>query len=247
MVAQVTQRLGAIDILVNNAGIIQVGPYATLTLQDFEQAQATIFWGAVYTTLAVVPQMQARGAGRIVNITSLGGRVSIPHLLPYTSAKFALVGFSEGLTAELAPYGIRVTTVVPGLMRTGSYLQAFFKGQRAQEFSWFSPVASWPFFSIGVEQAARQIVEATRRGAAQCTLTIPAHLLSWLHGLLPGPTVQMFALANRLMPQATESAAAPQRGMEVRADLPTGVRRVVDAVTPLGRQAAARYQHVEVG
>ena len=107
--------------MVNNAGMIQVGPLATTTKEDFVTALDVMFWGTLYPTLAVLPQMRARGRGHIVNITSIGDLVSVPHLLPYTCAKFAAVGLSEGLRAELGPVGIRVTTVVPGLMRTGSY------------------------------------------------------------------------------------------------------------------------------
>src|SRR5439155_11331763 len=117
----VRSRFGQIDILVNNAGVIKVGPLDTMAVEDFEKAVAVMFWGVVYPTLAVLPEMRRRRSGRIAAITSIGGKVSVPHLLPYCCAKFAAVGFCEGLRAELAPYGIRVTTVVPGLMRTGSH------------------------------------------------------------------------------------------------------------------------------
>lgn len=100
--------------------------------------------------------MRARRRGRIVNITSIGGKVGMPHLLPYTCAKFATVGLSEGLRAELGREGIRVTTIVPGLMRTGSHLKAMFRGQHEQEFTWFSLGASLPLVSMGAERAARQ-------------------------------------------------------------------------------------------
>ena len=132
-VDQATQHFGRVDIVVNNAGIIQVDPMSTTTVEDFATALDVMFWGAFYPTLAVLPQMRARRSGHIVNITSIGGMVSVPHLLPYTCAKFAAVGLSEGLRAELGQEGIRVTTVVPGLMRTGSYVQARFQGQQECE------------------------------------------------------------------------------------------------------------------
>jgi NAD(P)-dependent dehydrogenase (short-subunit alcohol dehydrogenase family) len=128
-VDQATQHFGRVDIAVNNAGMIQVGPLATTTPEDFATALHMIFCGTFPPTRAVLPQMRARGCGHIVNITSIGGLVSAPHLLPYTCAKFAAVGLWEGLQAELGQVGIRVTTVVPGLMCTGSYVQARFKGQ----------------------------------------------------------------------------------------------------------------------
>ena len=112
VVDQATQRFGRVDIVVNNAGIIQVGPMSTTTVEDFASALDVMFWGALYPTLAVLPQMRARRSGHIVNITSIGGMVSVPHLLPYTCAKFAAVGLSKGLRAELGQEGIHVTTVV---------------------------------------------------------------------------------------------------------------------------------------
>src|SRR5690606_38187036 len=87
LIAAAYERYGRVDILVNNAGVIQVAPLEDQTLGDFERAMATMYWGMVYPTLAVLPLMRARGQGRIVNITSIGGKVSVPHLLPYSSAK----------------------------------------------------------------------------------------------------------------------------------------------------------------
>ena len=133
MVAEAAELLGPIDVLVNNAGIITVGPFLEMDVEDFDQAMKVMFWGPLYTTLAVLPAMRARKQGSIVNITSIGGKVSVPHLLPYCCAKFAAVALSEGLRTELMPDGIRVTTIAPGLLRTGSHLNARFKGKQADE------------------------------------------------------------------------------------------------------------------
>src|SRR6185369_6660508 len=127
MVSQVNERLGGIDVLVNNAGIISVGPIESQTIEDFREAMDVMFWGHVNTILAVLPQMQRRRSGWIGNVSSIGGKISVPHLVPYSCAKFASVGLSEGLTAELAKDGINVTTIVPGLMRTGAHINAYFK------------------------------------------------------------------------------------------------------------------------
>ena len=182
VVDQATQRFGRVDIVVNNAGIIQVGPMSTTTVEDFAKALDVMFWGTLYPTLAVLPQMRARRSGRIVNITSIGGMVSVPHLLPYICAKFAAVGLSEGLRAELGQEGIHVTTVVPGLMRTGSYVQARFQGQQEREFTWFALGSTLPLISMSAERAARQIVRATQRGTAECILSLPANVLGRVHG-----------------------------------------------------------------
>ena len=184
----------------SSGAMISVGPLEEQTLGDFEQLMAIMFWGTVYPTLEVLPAMRARRSGRIVNITSIGGKVSVPHLLPYSTAKFAAVGFSEGLRAELARDGIVVTTVAPGLMRTGSHLNALFKGQHRQEFGWFSLGASLPITSTSAEGAARRIVTALARGEAELILTWQANLLAVAHGLLPGLTSDVLGLVNRVLP-----------------------------------------------
>src|SRR5439155_20746967 len=132
------------------------------------------FWSALYTIEAAVPDMIRRGGGRIVNITSIGGKISVPHLLPYCASKFALVGLSEGLHAELKRLGITVTTVVPGLMRTGSPRNADFKGQHRAEFTWFNISDTLPVISMSAEAAARQIICACKRGDAEVILSLPA-------------------------------------------------------------------------
>src|SRR5436190_4735206 len=123
-VDETVRNFGRIDVLINDAGIIQVGPFETMTLEDFENAMATHAWGPLYAIRAVFPHMRQQGGGRIVNVSSIAGKIAVPHLLPYVMSKFALAGLSEGLQAEVARYGIHVTTVYPGLMRTGSHVNA---------------------------------------------------------------------------------------------------------------------------
>src|ERR1044072_6207850 len=170
LVDVVTRHVGRVDVLVNNAGIIQVGPLELMTLEDFEQAMAVHFWGPLYATLAVLPQMRERREGRIVNIASIGGKVSVPHLVPYSARKFALGGLSGGLRAALAKGGVVVTSVFPGLMRTGSPRNATFKGQHRAEYAWFAVSDSLPVTSINAERAAAQIIDAVSRGRAELAL-----------------------------------------------------------------------------
>ena len=241
MVAEVTRHFGRIDVLINNAGIIQVGPVETMTVADYEQALGVMFWGVVYPTLAVLPDMRRRRSGRIVNITSIGGKVAVPHLLPYSAAKFAAVGFSEGLRPEVAQDGISVTTIVPGLMRTGSHLNAAFKGRRGGEFTWFSLGASLPFLSMDAERAARQIVRAAKRGEPERILSAPATLLATFHGVVPGLTSDVLTLVNRLMlPSSDGPGQAAARGVAVQEAMRSPV---LNALTTLGRRAADRFQH----
>lgn len=201
-VSQVLKHFGSIDILVNNAGVITVGPQKSTTIEDYTEAMDIMYWGTVNTTFSVLPHMRERASGRIVNITSIGGKVSIPHLLPYSAAKFAAVGFSEGMRAELAQDGITVTTVAPGLMRTGSHINAYTKGDKEAEYAWFAMGATYPFISMQADRAARKIVEATRLGEAEVILTPQARLLAAFHGLFPGLTSDILSTVNRLMPKA---------------------------------------------
>ncbi|WP_394846547.1 SDR family oxidoreductase [Pendulispora brunnea] len=214
LIETVVQRWGGIDVLVNNAGIIQTGPAMCMTLEDFREAMDTHFWGALYTIVAALPAMRARGGGRVVNISSIGGLVAVPHLLPYVASKFALAGFSAGLRTELAQENIRVTTVFPGLMRTGSPRNASFKGDHRAEYAWFSISDSLPGITIGSERAARQIMEACRRGDPELVLTWVAKCLAKVHGLFPSATSDVLRLVNRILPSAGGIRARAMRGSE---------------------------------
>ena len=212
LVAEVERRFGPVDVLINNAGIILAGPLENLDTRDFEECMNTHFWAPFHTMQAVLPAMRRRGEGRIVNISSLGGKVAIPHMAPYTASKFALTGLSEGFRTELNRYGIRVTTVCPGLMRTGSTGHAMVKGQHKKEFSVFSVADSLPGLTMSAEQAARQIWNACRRGDSEIILSLPAKLLAMVHGVLPGTTTDVLGWLNRALPGPAESDA----GNEVR-------------------------------
>jgi len=197
-------RFGKLDILVNNAGEIQVGPIQSMTVDDFRASMDVMYWGCVYTSLALLPHLLKRQSGRIVNITSIGAKVAVPHLVPYASAKFAAYGFSQGLHAELTGTGVGVTTVAPGLMRTGSYLNAKFKGDTEREALWFSLGATLPVTSIDAGRAARQIVKAVARGDSDVTLSLPAKALALFHGVFPGTTADILAWVNRtVLPEAS--------------------------------------------
>jgi short-subunit dehydrogenase len=195
------RQLGAIDVLINNAGIISVGPVETMTLEDFHDAMASNYFAAVHTILEVLPEMQQRQQGRILNITSIGGKISVPHLLPYSASKFALVGLSEGLRAELAKDGIVVTTVCPFLMRTGSPRNASFKGQHRAEYAWFALSDSIPGIAMDAERAARKILNACRYGDAEVVLSLPGKLAALAHGIAPGLVSDINGWVNRLLPR----------------------------------------------
>jgi NAD(P)-dependent dehydrogenase (short-subunit alcohol dehydrogenase family) len=199
MVAEVVERFGGVDVLVNNAGTIAVGPVETMTVADYEEAMKTHFYGPLYATLAVLPHLRERGGGRIVNVSSIGGKIAVPHLVPYSASKFALVGFSEGLRAELQKDNIFVTTVCPGLMRTGSPRNAFFKGQHRKEYTWFHVSDAIPGSSMCAMRAARQIVNACRYGRAEIVLSIQAKAAATLFALFPGISTQIAGMLNQFV------------------------------------------------
>ncbi|MDB5309253.1 MAG: family NAD(P)-dependent oxidoreductase [Gemmataceae bacterium] len=240
-VAVARQRLGPVDVLVNNAGIIGVGALEDTRLEEFELSLKTHLWASLYTTLEVVPEMKARRTGRIVNISSFGGKVAVPHMLPYVVGKFALVGLSHGLRAELARYGIVVTTVCPGLMRTGSHIQAEFKGRHEEEYRWFAIGNAIPGFSMNAERAARQILRGVALGDAEVVLTIPAKAAVVAQALFPGLVSAVLAAANRfILPDP--GGIGPQRvkGYACRAATP-------GMFTTLSDRASARNNEIRVG
>jgi short-subunit dehydrogenase len=238
LLEEVRRRLGPVEVLINNAGVIEVGPAETMSLADYEEAMATNFWGMLYPTLAVLPDMRDQRSGRIVNITSIGGKLGIPHLLPYSASKFAAVGFSQGLRAEVAASGIKVVTVVPGLMRTGSPRNAIFRGQHRSEYAWFSISDALPGLSISAENAARRIVAACRRGDAEVLFPVTARIAAVANAVAPGVTAEVIGLVDRLLPKAGARPRGRRRGKESQSWLSPSW------LTRLGDRAARKYNQI---
>jgi NAD(P)-dependent dehydrogenase (short-subunit alcohol dehydrogenase family) len=242
MVDAAHETFGRIDVLICNAGVIQVGQVHSMELEDFRQAMDIMYWGVLYPILAVLPEMRQRRAGRIAVVASIGGKVSVPYLLPYNGAKFAAVGLAEGLRAELADERITVTTIVPGLMRTGSYLNAQFSGDRAgQESTYrtFVPLSSLPLLTASGESAARAFVRAIQRGEGEYIYPPQYGLVARLHGLAPATTTRILGFADRLLPE-TEGGQEPSPGREIEARLEPGA--IWRGLTVLGRRAVDRLQ-----
>ena len=215
MMKEVVQHFGRIDVLINNAGVIQVGPQEAMKIKDYEDAMDSNFWAPLYCMHAVIPGFIKQGEGRIVNITSIGGKVAVPHLLPYTASKFALVGLSEGMHAELKKYNIHVTTVVPNLMRTGSPRNVDVKGDHEREYAWFKISDSSPLLSQRVEVAARSIIHALEFGEAEAILSLSGKVATLLHGIAPAWVSGVLALANRFLPAMTSEGNVTRKGHQV--------------------------------
>src|SRR6266513_371785 len=231
-VREVIDRLGKIDILINNAGIIEVGPMEHLTAEDFERAMRLHFWAPFELIYQVVPEMRIWGGGRIVNVSSIGGKVAVPHMASYSASKFALTGFSDAVRSELARDNIHVTTVAPGTMRTGSHVNAKFKGRHADEFAWFAASAGAPLISMSADRAARKILAACRRGQPSLTLTFAARAAILGNALCPNLTGYLRTFVNRLLPEAGDEEGNKSRaGSEVRRLIPDWLTRTADKAT----------------
>jgi len=226
MIQGVLDHFGSIDVLINNAGTISVAPIDNMTLDDFERAMQTHFSAPLYTMLAALPSMRLRRRGRIVNITSIGGKVPVPHLTPYCASKFALVGLSESMRAELAREGIYVTTVVPGLMRTGSPRNIDVKGQIEKEYAWFVTGDVLPVLSIDPNRVASRILDAASYGQSELVMPMIYRAAIALHGLAPGLSTDLAGVVNRLLPAAGGIGTRRAKGYESDSKLvPQFVRR----------------------
>ncbi len=231
-VRRILDRFGKIDILINNAGIIEVGPLEHLMREDFERAIRLHFWAPFELISQIVPEMRISGGGRIVNISSIGGKVAVPHMASYSASKFALTGFSDAIRAELARDNIHVTTVAPGLMRTGSHVNAKFKGRHDDEFAWFAASAGAPLISMNADRAARKILAACRRGQPSLTLTFAARKIILGNALFPNLTGYLMKFVNRLLPgTGGEQGNKSRGGSELPRRAPGWITRLADRAT----------------
>jgi NAD(P)-dependent dehydrogenase (short-subunit alcohol dehydrogenase family) len=204
LVSQVIRHTGRLDVVVNNAGVIQATPFEHSRVEDYDQSLKVHFWGPLYLIAEALPHLR-RTRGRILNISSIGGRVGVPHLAPYCAGKFALTGLSEALRAELAKDGILVTTCTPGLMRTGSHLRVQVRGQHEAEARWFGAAVATPLTSKHARRAARQMVAALRDGRAHVTPGIQARAAEVLNVVAPNTTAALASAAVRtVLPGPTD-------------------------------------------
>lgn len=216
-VAQTIQHFGRIDILINNAGIIEVGPLQHMQREDFERSIQLHLWAPFELMQQVIPEMRKQGGGRIVNIASIGGRIAVPHMAPYSVSKFALVGLSDAFRNELARENIFVTTATPGLMRTGSEIHAKFKGDRAAEYKAFAGSSKMPFASISAERAAKKIVNACERGQPALIMPLSARFLILAGAMFPSLTARVMQFVNaRLASPVGPDGDEARPGSEIR-------------------------------
>lgn len=236
-VAAAVEAFGGLDVVINNAGVITVGPLDKMTFDDYERSFAIHVWGPLRLMTAALPSLK-KSRGRIVNISSIGGKIAVPHMAPYSVSKFALAGLSDSFRAELAKDGIKVTTVFPGLLRTGSHIQARFKGQHAREFAWFALGAATPLTSVSSAYAVRCIVQACRSGKPELIISPQARLAVLAHALFPNLAAHAAAWVNRLLPGSTPGGEETLPGHEARGWFPPA------AMTKLPDQASRENNEV---
>jgi NAD(P)-dependent dehydrogenase (short-subunit alcohol dehydrogenase family) len=235
------RRFGSLDMLITCAASLDVGPLETMATHDVQEAFEQVFWTAYNPTMAVLPHMRARRAGRIVHVSSFGGRVGMPHLMPYCTAKSALTGFSQSLRTEVAKDGIAVTTVTPGLMRTGAHVHASLRGQREKEYLWLTAGTNLPFTSLATELAARRILRAAALRKAESTVTFGIRLLVIANAMAPTLMARLLAFQDRLLPSAREGSAIAQTGRDVAAHSRS---RLVHALDDYGRRNAMLHNEL---
>lgn len=233
-VETIQAAMGGVDVLFNVAGIIEVGPFDSMTTADFETSMKTNCWGALNTIKEVLPGMKAEGFGRITNVASMGGKRAVPHMLPYAASKFALVGLSNGLRAELRHENIFVTTACPGLMRTGSPRNAIFKGRHKEEYAWFSIGDSLPLASMNAEAAAQQIIQGCEEGRGEFVVTSPMNIAIHLQALFPELTRDVLSVMGAVLPKMGGIGQQAARGYESESEVSPSF------FTKLSQEAAAQ-------
>lgn len=192
---------GVVDAIINNAGSITVGPLESMTKVDFEAQMKLHLYSVIDAVELLRPYFRERGGGRIINICSLGGKTAVPHMIPYNASKFALAGFSQGAAIELANENIKVTTVYPALMRTGSPIQAVFKGEHQKEFAWFEIADNIPGLSMSADVAAKKIIEASAEGKTELVLSVLGRLRVLSGALFPELVNSIMVMIGSWMPK----------------------------------------------
>lgn len=215
LMRDVINHYGRLDVLINNAGIVQIGPQEHMGIEEYELAMRTNFWAQLYAIQSVIPYFIDNHQGRIVNITSLGGKIAVPHLLPYTVSKFAAVGLSEGMHAELKKHNIHVTTVVPNLMRTGSAANADVKGDHYKEYTVFKKAGSSLLFTQDADAAAAAIIKAIEYKESEVVLSLSGKVAAFIKGFAPGWVSILMTVANKFLPGAVTGNNITRKGWEV--------------------------------
>ncbi|MGZ3768768.1 MAG: SDR family NAD(P)-dependent oxidoreductase [Bdellovibrio sp.] len=237
-IEETVEHFGCINAVVNCLGVVTTAPIENTTEMDFAESMDTHFWAPYFIIEEALPYLKKETGSRIINIGSIGGIIPIPHLASYCAGKYALEGYSKTLRAELMKYDIHVTTVSPGLMRTGSMGQAHFKGQAQKEYAWFSISSSLPFITVNAERAAKKIIRASMYGKAELVISWPAKLAVQFKSLFPETFADIITFVNTLLPAPGTDEKI--KGMEAHSSASTSV------FTKLTEKSARRYNEKSI-
>ncbi len=194
LVQKAIDHYGVLDVLINNAGIYLLGTVEDCSLSDWHKIIDTNLWGYIHTIHALLPHFLERGAGIIVNVGSIGGKVPIPYQVPYTASKYAVTGLTESLQAELKPKGIQVCGVHPNFIKTDLMERAIFRGKDEQDAqdrqdlvqkALKTPVLEKP------EDVAKAIWEAVKHQHSE-VMVGSANVSKTAYNLLPGAMQSVF-------------------------------------------------------
>ncbi len=190
---------GAVDILVNNAGVGVAGELKEVAIADFDWIVGINLMGEVYGTRLFLPRMIERRSGHIVNIASLSGLVLLPFHLPYTTTKFALTGFSEALWAETRRFGIGVTLVCPGAIKTSIVRNSRlpeFVGRQQEFVERFQERIEEK--GMEPEEVAKKVLAAVERNRFLLLTGPESFILYFLRRLAPGMMRRLVALITKI-------------------------------------------------
>lgn len=182
---EIEETQGGADIVINNAGVAQIARVEDLAYDDFEWVMNIDFWGMVYGTKAFLPQLQAKGSGHIVNVSSLFGLLAVPSQAAYNSAKFAIRGFTEALRHEMRGTEIRVSCVHPGgiktnIVRNARFLQSTQATEREEAVTGFDRIAR-----TTPERAGIVIVDGIEKNRERILIGMDAKIIDLLQRLMP--------------------------------------------------------------
>jgi 3-dehydrosphinganine reductase len=200
-VETVTRSAGVPDVLFNSAGITQPGYVQDLSMKIFERLMQVNYFGTVYATAAALPAMLARGSGHIINISSMAGYLGVFGYTAYGASKYAVVGYSEALRAEMKPHGIRVSVAFPP--DTDTPQLAYEAPYKPAETKAISGSAK----ALSAEKVARIILQQAEKGRFLIFPGTDSRLFYLLTSKLPKSLV--FAILDRMAASAKKSGSTP--------------------------------------
>lgn len=184
LVAEVLDAHGQVNVVVNNAGVSVTKRFDEQSLDDFEWLIGINFWGVVYGAKFFLPEIKKGDEGYIVNISSMFGFIGLPSQTSYAASKFAVHGMSESMRYELAPHGIGVMSVHPGMIRTGIVKAARIAVPEAPGLQ-DGVARTFDRFGWPPERVANKIVHGIRRGHARVVVGPEAYLVDWIKRASP--------------------------------------------------------------